>query len=41
MECKLVMLSSARSAAVKQFLKQAFDLAEQERPLLLGKLEVK
>lgn len=41
MECKLVMLSSARSAAVKRFLKQAFELAEQRRPPLLEELETK
>lgn len=41
MECKLMMLSSTRSAVVKQFLKRAFDLAEQRRPLLLEDLKAK
>ena len=41
MECKLMMLSSARSAVVKQLLKRAFDLAEQRRPLLLEDLKAK
>ena len=41
MECKLMMLSSARSAVVKQFLKRAFDLAEQRRPLLREDLKAK
>ena len=40
-ECKLTMLSIPRPAAAERFLKRAFDLAEQERPLLLEDLEAK
>lgn len=39
MECKLVMLSSARSAAVKCFLKRVFELADQRRLLLLEEIQ--
>ena len=38
---KLTMLSTPRSAAAEHFLKQTFDLAEQERSLLLEDLEAK
>lgn len=41
LECKLTMFSIPRPAAAERFLKRAFDLAEQERPLLLEDLEAK
>ena len=40
-ECKLTMFSIPRPAAAERFLKRAFDLAEQEQPLLLEDLEAK